>query len=270
MKYLFRSMAFSVACCVAAVAAAAGAKDVDATGVLTDDSVEFFAAIDEGSIEVDFIAKDSTQATVIVHNKTDKPIDIRLPPAFGAIPEALAQGMMGGMGGGGMGGMGGMGGGGMGGGGQAMGGGMGGGGMGGGGMGGGGGMFRVEPDKPGKIPTPTVCLEFGKKDPNPRMKYKIVPLETITADPKVAELCNALGRKEIQQPVAQAVAWHVANDISWPRLQALPRKVSRYTGIELFFSPQQLQMAMRAHRELVQREADSSYGRTEYTGAAAE
>ena len=273
MKYLFRSMAFSVACCVAAAASAAGAKGVDAAddaAVLTDDSVEFFAAMQEGKIDVDFIPKDSTEGTVVVHNKTDKPIDIRLPATFGAVPEALAQGMMGGMGGGGMGGMGGggMGGGG---GGQGMGGGMGGGGGGMGGMGGGGGgMFRVAPDKPGKLTAPTVCLEFGKKDPNPRMKYKIVPLEALNADPQVAALCNALGRNEVQQPIAQAVAWHVANDISWERLQALPRKVSRYTGIELYFSPQQLQVAMRAHRELVQREVENSYGRTEYTGADAE
>ncbi|MDP7205341.1 MAG: hypothetical protein QGH11_07230, partial [Pirellulaceae bacterium] len=94
--------------------------------------VEFFAARQAGMIEVDFIPRNSKQANILIRNKTDKPVALAMPQAFGGIP-VLAQfgGGMGGMGGG-MGGMGGggMGGGGMGGG-QGMGGGMGGGGMGG-------------------------------------------------------------------------------------------------------------------------------------------
>ncbi len=102
----------------AAGKAAAAAADVE--------SVEMFQAINEGKIEVNFYPKDATQATVIIKNKGDKPLDVSLPSAFGAVH---VLGQMGGYGGGGMGGMGG----GMGG----MGGGMGGMGGGMGGMGGG-------------------------------------------------------------------------------------------------------------------------------------
>ncbi len=40
-----------------------------------------------------------------------------------------------------------------------------------------GGFFNVKPGKVGKLRVPTVCLEHGKPDPNPRMAYKLVPIE---------------------------------------------------------------------------------------------
>jgi hypothetical protein len=155
-------------------------------------------------------------------------------------------GGMGGMGGGqgmggGMGGMGGMGGG-MGG----MGGGMGGMGGGMGGMGGmGGGMFRVAPDKPTKLTVPCVCLEHGKKDPNPHMEYKIVPIEQVNADPKVAELCSLLGQRKLAQNTAQAAAWHMANGLSWDQLAHKNRVESKYTGNIRYFNPAELQNAFQ-------------------------
>ena len=217
--------------------------------------VEMFRAMADGQLEVEYIGKDATQASLFFRNKTDKPLKIKLPETFGAV-HVLAQGM-GGMGGGGMGGMGGgmggMGGGmgGMGGGGQAMGGGMGGmggGGMGGGGMGGGGmggGMFRVESDKPRKMTVATLCLEHGKQDPNPRMKYKVVPIEVVSADPQVSELCKLLGNGRVAQNAAQAAAWHLANGLSWQELINKPRKISRYTGVDMFFSEMEMQAAIR-------------------------
>ncbi|MBX3422161.1 MAG: hypothetical protein KF752_11460 [Pirellulaceae bacterium] len=216
--------------------------------------VDFFKALEEGRIDVRFIPKDASQATLIIKNNGKQPLDIPRPGAFGAV-HVLGQmgGMgMGGMGGMGMGGMGGMG---MGGG-QGMGGGMGGmggmgmGGMGMGGMGGGmgmggmgGGMFRVAPDKPTKLSVPCVCLEHGKTDPNPRMKYKIVPIEQINGDPRVAELCALLGQGHVPQNTAQAATWHMANGLSWEQLANKNRIESQYTGNVRFFSPAELQAA---------------------------
>jgi hypothetical protein len=165
----------------------------------------------------------------------------------------------GGGGGGGMGGMGGGGGQGMGGGMGGMGGGMGGGGMGGmgggmggmgggmGGMGGGGmgGMFRVNPERPGKLKVPCVCLEHGKQDPNPRMKYKIVPLEQVNVDPRVRDLCTVLGQGKVAQNTAQAAAWHIANRMSWDELAHKNRIESQYTGNVKFFNPIELQSAFQ-------------------------
>jgi hypothetical protein len=240
------------------------------------ESVEMFRAIEEGKIEVNFYPKDATQATVIIKNKGDKPLDIALPRAFGAVHILGQMGMggggyggggMGGMGGG-MGGMGGMGGGmgGMGGG-QGMGGGMMGGmgGMGGGMMGGmgggmggmggmgmgGGGMFRVEPDKTHKMKVPCVCLEHGKPDPNPRMKYKIVPIEQVNADPRVVQLCGLLGSGRVPQNTAQAAAWHLANGLSWEELMVKNRMESKYTGNIRFFNPMELQNAFQLSTLLI-------------------
>jgi hypothetical protein len=238
--------------------------------------VEMFAAMEEGLITVDYIGKDATEANIIFRNKAKEPLEILLPETFGAVHvlhQGLGGGMggmgggMGGMGGGGMGGMGGggmggMGGGGMGGGGQGMGGGMGGGGMGGmggggmggmggggmGGMGGGGmmgGMMRVEPDRPRKLTVAMLCLEHGKQDPNPRMKYRVVRLSEVNSSPEVAELCKAVSAGQVSQNIAQAAAWHVANGMSWDELAAKPRMISEYTGIEYYFSQSEIQNALR-------------------------
>lgn len=225
-------------------------------------TVEMFQAMDQGLLTVDYIGKDATQANLLFKNLTGEPLDIVLPSTFGAV-HVLAQGMMGmgggGMGGmgGGMGGMGGMGGGmggmgggmgGMGGGGgQGMGGGMGGGGMGGmgGGMGGMGGMMRVQPDKVQKMTVATLCLEHGKADPTPRMKYKVVRLSEVNDSPVVEQLCKAVATGKVSQNTAQAAAWHVANGLTWESLVHKPRVISQYTGVEMYFSQFEVQAAMR-------------------------
>lgn len=207
-------------------------------------TAEWFAAMDAGQIDVKIIPQDATKATVLVKNLTDKPLDVKLPQAFASVP-VLAQGMMGGgMGGGGMGG-GGMGGGGGGqaGGGGMGGGGMGGGGMGGGGMGGGGGFMRLAPEKMRKVAVETVCLEHGKPDPNPRMAYKMVPLEQFTQDATVRVLCESLGNNQVTQNAAQAAAWHLMDGLSWQELAVKNRVESKYTGNVRWFSNIELRTA---------------------------
>ncbi|MCA9175463.1 MAG: hypothetical protein KDB14_13355 [Planctomycetales bacterium] len=221
--------------------------------------VPLFEAMKNGEIEVQLIPKDATQATLIVKNKGKEPVSVRLPEAFAGVPvHAQFGGGMGGMGGGmgGMGGgMGGMGGG-MGGGqGMGMGGGMGGmgggmGGMGGGmgGMGGGGGgFFNVVPEKPGKIKLDAVCLEHGKPDPTPRMKYTIAPIETVTSDPAAIEVVKMLGQGMLPQNTAQAAVWNRTDNLSWAELAQKDRvRLLRGQYVEKFFNHQELAMAMQA------------------------
>jgi len=167
------------------------------------------------------------------------------------------QGVGGGFGGGGFGG-GGFGGGGQGGGGFG-GGGQGGGGFGGGGLGGGGqggGFFRVEPDRPRKMTVATVCLNHGKADPNPRMKYKLVRLAEVNGSMVVEGICRGLASGKVSQNVAQAAAWNVANGLTWEELIQKPKVVSEYTGVEMFFSKFEVQAAMRL-TELVKTEVKS-------------
>jgi hypothetical protein len=180
-------------------------------------SVELFAGMESGEIEAVLIQKDSTEGTVMIKNKSDQPLTVKMPEAFAGVPILAQRGGRGGGVGGMGGGMGGMGGGGM----QGMGGGMMGGmggGMGGmgGGMGGmGGGMFNVAPDKVQKIKIGTVCLDHGLTDPSPRVPYKPVPIDTYAKDPAIAELVKMMCHGQIDQHSAQAAAWHIQNGLSW-------------------------------------------------------
>lgn len=172
--------------------------------------VEMFRAMEDGKIDVKLIPKDSKQSSVLIENKTDKPLSVQLPAAFAGVP-VLAQ--IGGIGGrqgvgGGLGGSG-----------QGIGGGFGGGGLGGGGFGG-GGVFNILPERVGKLRVTTVCLEHGKREPRPAMKYDIKPIAQFTDKEEVHELCRMLGSGAVDQRSAQAAAWHLNSDMTWQQLVA--------------------------------------------------
>jgi hypothetical protein len=194
-------------------------------------TVDMFDAIDDGSLDVKLVPKDSTQAKVVITNKTNQPLNVKLPDAFAGV-HVLAQ--IGGMGGGG-GGMGGQG--------QSMGGGMGGGGGGMGGGGGGGGMFNVPAEKMGEFSVTCACLEHGKPEPRSTMKYEVRPLKNVTDKPGVAEVCRMLGTGKLDQRVAQAALWHLNNDMSWQELAA--KEIKPLIGDPYpYFQPSELQMAV--------------------------
>ena len=125
------------------------------------------------------------------------------------------------------------------------GGGLSGGGMGGMGGGGMGGMMRIDTDSPRKMTVATICLNHGKADPNPRMKYKVVRLAEVNDSPVIEEFCKALATGKVSQNTAQAAAWHVANGLTWDELTHKPRVISEYTGVEMFFTAFEVQAAMR-------------------------
>ncbi|MCE5269207.1 MAG: hypothetical protein LLG00_15125 [Planctomycetaceae bacterium] len=195
-------------------------------------TVEMFAAIKSGDIAVKVIPKDSTQCTVMVENKTDKPLTVKLPDAFAASP-VLAQAMPGagagrgssnrnGSGsnrqgsqstGGGMGGM-------------------------------GGGMFNVGPEKVGKLVVPTVCLEHGKPSPRPSIPYEIKTIESVTTKAGVRELCEMVGTGNVDQHAAQAAAWHLNNNMTWQELAA--KRIRHANGrTEPYFTQAEIQAAMQ-------------------------
>jgi hypothetical protein len=222
------------------------------------ESVEMFQAMEDGQIEVKYIPKNSTEANVLIKNKTEKPLNVQLPDAFAALP-VLAQFGGGNQGGGGFGG-GGQGGGG---GNQGAGGGFGGGGGGGfGGGGGGGGFFNVAPEKVGELKVATVCLEHGKKEPRPAVPYEIKPITSFTSDPAVHEMLKLFAQGRIDQRSAQAAAWHLASKMSWQELR--DKQVIRATGRRYaWFSPQELQRAfalVNAAQELAKEKPQVSPG----------
>jgi hypothetical protein len=210
-------------------------------------------------LEVAMFLSDSKKGTVTIKNKSDKPLTVKLPAVFAGVP-VLAQrgggmgGQNGGRGGGMGGGMGGMQGmmGGMG----MMGGGMGGMGMGGMGMGGMGmmgGMFNIAPDKMHKLKIISVCADHGLNEPNARIPYKIVPLDSVAKDPAVIQIITFLVAGRLDQPSAQAAVWHLQNGVSWDELV---RKIGikHINGTtEPYFTPDQVKRAIAAAQVARQR-----------------
>jgi hypothetical protein len=203
------------------------------------EQVELFKAMKDGLVEVKLIPKDSTQSKVLITNKTQKPLSVKLPDVFAGVP-VLAQAAGAGQPrqrsssssnnnqnqdlGGGMGGM--MGG---------MGGGMGGGGM---------GMFNIAPEKVGQFDVTTVCLQHGKREPNPKVPYELRPIEASTEKPAVHELCRMLGNGQVSQRAAQVAAWNLNNNMSMPELAAKQLRFADGRSTP-YFSPAEIQAGLK-------------------------
>lgn len=213
-----------------------------------NDTVELFYAMKAGQVEVKVLHKNEASGKLLFTNKTDKPLNVKLPETFATV-HVLAQ-----LGGGGIGSTGGIGGG-LG---QSTGGGMGGGGggMGGGGAaGGGGGMFNVAPERIGELPFTSVCLEHGKPNPRASMKYELRPLSSVAGSEEVGELIKMLNRGTISQRVAQVLAWHLNNEMSFEQLAA--KTVTRLGGSSYpYFSVDEIRAAMAAKDYIAKQIAD--------------
>jgi hypothetical protein len=202
-------------------------------------SIDFFAGIKTGDLQVKYIPKNSEEATLQIQNNTHQPVSVKLPDSFVGVP-VLAQNA-GGLGGGGNGGGTHRSGNSSGGGNQSSGGGLGGGG---GGLGGGGG-FNLAPEATGKLKVTTVCLEHGKEEPNPHIPYEIRSVDSFTTDGRVKEVLMMLGNGNLDQRAAQAAAWHFTDNMSWNELAA---KKSHHLGgrpDEPYFTQAELQTAMQ-------------------------
>ena len=70
------------------------------------------------------------------------------------------------------------------------------------------------------VKVPTVCLEYGKREPTARMPYRLTALEKVSQDPKVALILGGLASGHLSQKVAQAAAWHLASGRTWEQLAA--------------------------------------------------
>jgi hypothetical protein len=207
-------------------------------------TVELFAAVEAGQIEVRFIPKDSKLARILIENKTAAPLNVRLPEAFAALP-VLAQFQPGGNNpfgnqgnnpfgagqgqGQGQGNAGGN---------QAVGGGLNQ------GQNGGGqnGMFNVAAEKVGVLKVACVCLEHGKAEPRAAIPYRMVPIEQFTSDRSVHALLTAFARDDFDQRAAQAAAWHLAGGMSWDELAE--KRIRHLVGPSRpYFSKEELEEA---------------------------
>ncbi|MFM8414177.1 MAG: hypothetical protein ACKOCX_05575 [Planctomycetota bacterium] len=80
--------------------------------------------------------------------------------------------------------------------------------------------FSVSAGQTLAIRVPTVCLEYGRREPTPRMPYRLEPLTKVSGDPKLDLLLGGLASGHLTQKVAQAAAWHIASGRSWEQLAA--------------------------------------------------
>jgi hypothetical protein len=182
--------------------------------------VELFAGMESGQLESKLIMKNEFSGNLLIENKTDGPLTVKMPDSFVGV-HVLNQFGGGGFGGGGLGG-GQQGGGGAQAAGGGAGGGLGGGGLGGGGAaGGGGGFFSIPPEKVVRLPFNSVCLEHGKPTPRPRMDYVIRPVDEFSQDPLLRELLVMISTERVSQKAGQAAAWHLSSGKSWQELAAM-------------------------------------------------
>ena len=201
----------------------------------TAEKVDMFEGIENGTLDVKMIPKNSLQGNLLVENKTDQPVSVELPSAFVGV-HVLNQAEGGGGEGGGGGG---------GGGGQSTGGG-GGGGQGGGGQGGGGGgFFSIPPERIVRVPYRSVCLQHGKLEPRPRMKYRVIRVEAFSKDPVLNALLKMVASGRIDSQSAQAAAWHLSDSMSWRQLVAKQIKHLGGAPPTRYFSVAQIQRAQR-------------------------
>lgn len=207
------------------------------------EAIDVFDAIDQQLVAVRYIAVSSSRGNLIAENLTDQEIIVRLPDAIAARP-VLAQaadpfganGLANNNNGGG--------------GGQSVGGNANGGQQGIGQQGFGqpgigqqgvgfqaggqafqnGGLMRIGPAKTRKRTVVTVCLQYGKPDPVPAMKYELVRFESLDTDPLIERLCRELGGPDLTTSAGQAAAWHLIDSIAWTELETLNRLESKYLG----------------------------------------
>ena len=82
-------VALFVACSAHAADPAAPAKPATAVKSVAKPAattVELFAGMESGDLEVKVFAKDATGGNITIKNKTDKPLTIKMPEAFAGVP----------------------------------------------------------------------------------------------------------------------------------------------------------------------------------------
>jgi hypothetical protein len=211
-------------------------------GTDTAQPVDLFDGVRDGQVDAKVVAINDHQARIFLTNNTERPLNIKLPEAFAAVPLAQFGGGGGGRAGGGGGGRSG---------GSSRSSSSGssqsqstGGGGGSGGGGGGGGFFSVPAEKTSEIDMATLCLDHGLRDPSSSMPYKLVPAEDHIDRPAVVELLKAFGRGDLNPQAAQAAAWHLNNDLSWDELAAKKQGTIRSFNRPPYFSADEMKTAM--------------------------
>lgn len=82
-------------------------------------------------------------------------------------------------------------------------------------------VFAIPAGETIRLPITSVCLEYGKPTPTPKLRYVIMPVEQFSNNPVFHKLLPLFTKTKISQRVAQAAAWHVSNKLSWTELSSI-------------------------------------------------
>lgn len=113
----------------------------------------------------------------------------------------------------------------------------------------GNGFFSIPPERVVQIPYQSVCLNYGKPDPSPRMTYRPMRVEEYTQDKVLQEVLFGFGKGRMDQTAAQAAAWHVTDKMSWKQLASL--KEYTLPGVYSSQVPTFTTVQLKAAQELV-------------------
>jgi hypothetical protein len=216
-------------------------RETTATG---ETAAELFAAIDQGTVEAKVIVRDQYHARVILRNKTDAPLTLKLPDAFAARPVLAQQnfpfpsgnqnqqqpqpqavsgpfssqsGNQGFNFGGNQGG-------------QNQ------------NFFGNNNVFNIAPESVRSISIKCFCVELGKPNPRSIHPYELVKFGEVGGDPKLAAVFDRYARGDLDREAVQAAVWHVVNEKSWDELGKLSRRIALNADAPIF-SRQQLRLA---------------------------
>jgi len=198
--------------------------------------VDLFEAVDRGHVTVRLIPKSAKGGRVLIENKTDKPLTVKIPEAVAGVSiHSQIANVQGGnqgqvlfgldkVGAGNEQGP------------QQLGGGIGpalgkdqpagnnpgfGPGQGIGGQGIGQGLFSVPAGTVISLQFNSVCLEHGKPEPTSNSKYTLIPVSRISRDPVLYQLLVVVGAGKVDKQAAQVAAWHLANRMSFQELSVV-------------------------------------------------
>ena len=82
------------------------------------------------------------------------------------------------------------------------------------------GLFSIPPKKTMKLEFDTVCLDHGKPHPRSSMKYMLIPIEKQSDYVALQQLLAVADPDKTDRLAIQAAAWHLANGLSWKKLES--------------------------------------------------
>ncbi|HEX3871559.1 MAG TPA: hypothetical protein VHV77_14045 [Pirellulales bacterium] len=205
-------------------------------------AVDLFKAAEAGQIEVRVIPRDEKQARILVTNKTNEPLRVRMPAVYAASPilaqfngfgnnnqQQTTQSAS-----------------------QRF----------------GGptnmqqnnnrGLFNIPPQQTRDVKVAGVCLDYGKPLPRAAMPYRLVPLSTVSTRPELETVLREFGEGECSQKVAQAAAWQITGGLTWEQLREEKGAMVAATVFEPYFTKQELDEAQKLVEKAAAEESQPS------------